>query len=234
MILLALAACSSVISEVTLYGTVADQPNQLGSALADVTLRSYEDDGVTEHADTTSDADGIFYLPVPAGVNFFVTLEKDGYTTTSFSSVSPVEDFYAGDGLPWIVSEDWTASLRQTWEGCPGADGSDTIVVGEVRYPLGISDVPQDNPLWPGVTVTFEDSAFTTHDACYLGEDLVVDADLTETSSSGAWAFFGVPSGPGTVLVTVPTDDGTATEIYEESVPAGGLVGMYPVFSPDT
>lgn len=232
MILL-LLACSPAIEEVTMYGTTWDTPKAEGSPVAGVTLRSLMDDATTEVGTAESDESGIFYLTMPAGMGFFVTLEKEGYAPTAFSGSAGVADFYAGLGLPWIVSDDWVEDVRATWSGCTGGSEGN-FLVGEARLPVPGVDDDQALPTAPDARVTFTASDGSSATACYLDETGVPDPDATGTSSLGSWAIFGVVEGPGLVDVTVDTETGTSSEIYKALVPEGGLAGLYPVLVPES
>ena len=232
MILL-LLACSPAIDEVTMYGTTWDTPKAEGSPLAGVTLRSLQDDATTEVATTESDESGIFYLAMPAGLSFFVTLEKEGHAPTAFSGSAGVADFYAGLGLPWIVSDAWVETTRATWSGCAGGSEGN-FLVGEARLPIPDVDDVQALPTVPDASVTFTQSDGSTATACYLDETGAPDPELTATSSLGAWAIFGVVEGPGLVEVTIDAESGTTSEIYKALVPEGGLAGLFPVLVPES
>lgn len=225
--LLLLVACTDLPSSVTLTGTLLDASGGLGDPVAGATLSVFDTE-VAAFAEATTDADGAFAVEVPAGQGFFLNAAADGYVSTAFNGRAGIEDFEAGEGIPWIAQPAFLDEVRADHAACPTAADAGVVVVGQVRQYLGFDDVESMPPV-EGAVVTAIGSDAGERGACYLDADGASVADGTATGAGGGFAVFGLPEGPLIVDVRWEDPGGTAVGAqYPFVAPADGLVPVFP------
>lgn len=226
-LLLPLWGCSSAAETVTMAGTVFDAPKGDGAPVADITVTT-TDLELQEIGTTVSDQDGVFYVDVPAGEDFFVTVSGDGYLPTSFSGVAGVTDFVAGTDIPWIATESWVTARRDTFNNCPSAADAGTVVTGETRTYIAEMSL-QEMPIAREVRVAVIGSDGEEYPTCYLDDDGVSLEDGSSTGGTGEFAVFGVPAGPLLVGLYYTQDNGLEQELlYRFLVEENSLVPIFP------
>jgi hypothetical protein len=228
LIFLLLACDPNLPTQVTLSGTVYDAPYLTGGVVSGESLRSLDELGTTVGT-ATSDAAGGFEIVVPAGAPFFLLLEGEGHPVTSFSGSAGVVDLPAGEGIPWIATEEWESELRADFVGCPTVAEGGTVVVGELRQAIS-GFAPWDLPVATTGSVTITDSAGRSHVVCVLDEDGTV-LDSGAVGSKGIFAAFGLPEGPMIIETHYTTEAGEPlSDLYRGYAPPEGVAPFFPLY----
>lgn len=227
MILALLGGCDPLPETVTMTGTIWDAPYGEGATVGGATIAVTDGTGATVD-EQTADDDGEFSVLVPAGYPFFATVSADGAFPTGFSGTAGVYDFAAPDGYPWVATEAWVATVRETFSACPYIDAEGTVVVGEIR-----ADTPStayaDMPLVPTGTARVIDMDEVEYPACYLDDEGVSSADATEAGEKGQFVIFGVPAGEIVVDVRYTDPGGSVpVQLFRFVAPTDGVVPLYP------
>ncbi len=223
-VLMALPACGSAPDKVQMRGVVWDGP-EAAESVAGASLEVTDASGA-RFAQATSNADGSFIVEVPAGSGYVLTVSATGYVPTGWAGESGLEDFSAGSYAPWIPTVSWMDQVRGEWAGCPGADGTGTAVLGELRlgYPYIIDGVPGE-----GAVATLLDSDGGSSDGCYRDANGAPAPDAESAGPDGLYAIFGAPAG---VAWTTGRYEDAAGELWETAylapLPEGGLVVLFP------
>ncbi len=228
MFWLFLAGCDEPLGSVQFSGMVQDAPGNLGGAVEGATVTAQNRSGEVTGTDET-DADGAFSVTVGAGVSMFITVAASGYVTTSFSGLAGTEDFDADTGYPWIATEDWVATQRAFFDGCPNATTEGTMVLGQSLVYVPNSNDPGSWPALSGVEIHVLGSDGVTYSACYLDDDNVSAPTATSTGGTGSYAVFGVPAGGIDVTADAIRGNGEmGTDVFEFIAPEGGLIPIFP------
>jgi len=196
--ILAMSACGP--NDVVVKGIVFSGPDSVDERLPSAKITLYDADGET-YDTTRADAKGKFEAVAPEGEYIHAEITASGFESTLFTGVSGLDEVYrVEDGMIYGFP---TAEL-EVWEGlfagCPGADESGGIVLGEIR----MLELSQDgeNPLVNGTAEVVSKNQKQTWKACYLDEEgLAYDPDATTAGPSGRFAIFGIA--PGTRILTV-------------------------------
>lgn len=225
---LLMLGCDPTIDQVVLSGFVQDSPGGLGNVVAGSALVSRDRDGETV-GEAESAVDGSFAIDVPAGASFYLELSAEGYVPTGFSSFAGTEDFEASTGYPWIATTTWVEELRATYINCESVAATGGVFAGQVLAAVDGIDDPGSWPAVTGAVVTGIGSDVVELPTCYLDDDGLSVAGLTNTGMTGEYAVFGVPVGSAVLQVTAERSGGEmGTDAFDFIVPDGGLVPVYP------
>lgn len=224
----ALLACTDSLGTVAMNGIVHDEPDGQGLVVSGAALEVVGEDGAVVGEATTA-GDGSFVVDVPAGQPFFLTLGGDGYVPTHFSGTAGINDFYAGDGYPWIAQPTWLDAVRTEFANCPDVAAEGGVVAGDVRlFIQGMSELESLPPV-DTAHVTVFPAQGDSIDACYLDDQGASVADAWDTGTNGAFAAFGVPAGGIVVEISFEDfDQMYPVVLYQFVVDAGGFVPLYP------
>lgn len=236
--MLFLLACDPPLPEtVTMYGTVYDAPNMTGVIVSDSDLETLSLE-LASMGTATSDGDGNFEVDVGAGQDFFVVLTKDGHHPSSFSGLSGYVDFLAGVGVPWIVTEEFGASLAEDFSACttaPASIGETTgIATGEIRlYLSGVA--PWESPAASEASLSITGADGLTVPVCVLDDNGVSLESGTRVGATGRFVAFGLPPGPILVEVSYNSSGSVSTSQYRGYVPESaqnmpGVALFYPIY----
>lgn len=170
--------------------------------LSNGTVRIFDGDG-ERYSEATTNTNGYFRTPAPAGETIFAEVTGEGLGTTSFTGVSGLEDRMdvpVGTLFGWDLED--LADLREAFAACPGASAAGGVVLGEVRV-FGLSDPETgEAPLVGTAEVSIVGLDGTEIAACYYtAEGDAHDPAAIRTGDAGAFAIFGVPSGIHTLSV---------------------------------
>lgn len=191
-LLAALVGCSSGDIELRATITLGNTPEATVLTGADVSVVSLRDERVER---ATTNADGLFSVPVPAGEFVAVEIAAPDVATTSFIGFTGFDDVFSVPdrtlfGVPSVDVTAWTEGA----EDCPGFGEPGGVVFGEIRLGnLGLDGASTPVITTGRVSVLLEEG---DREACYFdAEDARVDPEQTVTGDAGAFVVFGVPPG---------------------------------------
>lgn len=228
-LLLVLSGCGAV----TLEGRVVAEPGADAPA-AGVTVELLDGDFAVVDETVVGD-DGSFALTTPTSGFVHLVVSGEGHVPVSHPGESGQSSPYVvPDGEIFALPEAVAAAWRGAFAGCPGADGSAPMIVGEIRAPLTSDSFP-DGPPWPNSFAfrsDLDDADAGRVDACYQDDDGLADPERNRTGDLGRFGVFGVPSGPGVVSVGQDTTAGTLVAQFPVWVPADGAILLLPAYIP--
>jgi hypothetical protein len=227
-VLIALFAACQEPEPVRMEGVVWSAPGRDAPPLADASVTFVDATGAVLDA-VDAGPDGVFRARVPQGIEVFAEIRAEGYATTTFPGVTGLEEVFTVEdhALYGVSLADRDAEIAR-FEGCPGADGGGSLVVGEVRL-YGLLDELGESPI-----VTTGIAGTGPNVSCYLDPDGVrYEAKADETGASGTFAIFGVEPGAGVLAVGYqPFPDVWTFEEYRLWIPDedGAVSPWYPAW----
>jgi hypothetical protein len=233
--LVGLVACMpDAPTTTTLRGSVFESADADSFALGQVDITVMDPKGQTFDA-AVSKADGTFEVTAPLGKRFAVVMSADGYATTSITGYGVNDVVVAADRDLFLRSDDWINELRQSYEGCPGADGDSALVEGILRVHLPVPSEEVDTlPVVKTASMTLAqaDSDTEQTEPCYLDDEgLAWAPDASVNGDSGQFAFFDAPVGWATLGSTYTVEDIEVDGMdHPVWVPEGGVASLDPAF----
>jgi hypothetical protein len=216
------------ITQVSLDGVVFDGPDSIdGVGSGTVDVRSF--DG-TLFDSTVTDSTGRFTVTAPAGQPAFMIVSGPDHIPTSFTVNIGTVDVFVPDQAIWARRATVHDALAAEFDACGAATVPLPSLEGEVRLYLGQIDDPGSEPLVTSAVAEVQSNDGSMADSCYLDEDGVSTSSATVTGTTGRYAIFDAPVGPGVLTVTYDSSDMSTTTEVLVYVPEGGTVPGYPTY----